>query len=154
MIQSDPTQIFCSTLCPCLASKPVRTAHCRRKFDSSEHLLFFVVNGPRAFFTININLVISTENLARRWKAVLQIAPVPTARSYRAELPQKEITRYNPTPDFFVGSFHTSLRLIMPAEQIFSVNPYEGHPSLSLLEAAALWEYAKLAQHLRMVKIS
>lgn len=35
---------------------------------------------------------------------------------------------------------------------IFTVNPYEGHPSLSELEAEVLWEYAKLAQHIRSVR--
>ncbi|KAF8163419.1 DASH complex subunit Dad3-domain-containing protein [Crassisporium funariophilum] len=34
---------------------------------------------------------------------------------------------------------------------IFAVNPYESHPSLSPLEAEVLWEYAKLAQNVRMV---
>jgi len=37
--------------------------------------------------------------------------------------------------------------------EIFEVNPYEGHPSLSPIEASALWEYAKLAQHVKMVCI-
>lgn len=30
-------------------------------------------------------------------------------------------------------------------------NPYDRHPSLSVLEAQVLWEYAKLAQHLRTI---
>ncbi|KIM49362.1 hypothetical protein M413DRAFT_105916 [Hebeloma cylindrosporum] len=34
---------------------------------------------------------------------------------------------------------------------ILAVNPYESHPSLSPLEASALWEYAKLAYNVRMV---
>jgi DASH complex subunit DAD3 len=34
---------------------------------------------------------------------------------------------------------------------IFSVNPYEGHLGLSQLEADVLWEYAKLAQHVKLV---
>ncbi|KJA27142.1 hypothetical protein HYPSUDRAFT_198428 [Hypholoma sublateritium FD-334 SS-4] len=38
-----------------------------------------------------------------------------------------------------------------PANDILTVNPYESHPSLSPLEAAALWEYAKLAHNVRMV---
>ena len=38
------------------------------------------------------------------------------------------------------------------AQDIFTVNPYEGHPSLSQLEAEVLWEYAKLAQHIRSVR--
>ena len=33
------------------------------------------------------------------------------------------------------------------------INPYEGHPSLSQLEAAVLWEYAKLAQNVGMVSL-
>ncbi|TFK30047.1 hypothetical protein FA15DRAFT_194753 [Coprinopsis marcescibilis] len=32
---------------------------------------------------------------------------------------------------------------------IFIVNPYEGHPSLTPLQSEVLWEYAKLAQHVR-----
>ena len=39
-----------------------------------------------------------------------------------------------------------------PANDILTVNPYESHPSLSPLEAAALWEYAKLAHNVRMVR--
>lgn len=34
---------------------------------------------------------------------------------------------------------------------IFDVNPYQSHPSLSPTEAEVLWEYAKLAQHLKLV---
>ncbi|PFH54241.1 hypothetical protein AMATHDRAFT_135885 [Amanita thiersii Skay4041] len=37
------------------------------------------------------------------------------------------------------------------SDVIFSVNPYEGHPSLSQIEADVLWEYAKLAQHVKLV---
>jgi DASH complex subunit DAD3 len=36
---------------------------------------------------------------------------------------------------------------------IFSVNPYEGHLGLSQLEADVLWEYAKLAQHVKLVTL-
>ncbi len=36
--------------------------------------------------------------------------------------------------------------------QIFSVNPYEDHPSLTQLEADVLWEYAKLNQHVKDVR--
>ncbi|KIK98099.1 hypothetical protein PAXRUDRAFT_134901 [Paxillus rubicundulus Ve08.2h10] len=32
---------------------------------------------------------------------------------------------------------------------IFVVNPYESHPGLTTNEAEVLWEYAKLAQHLK-----
>jgi len=32
---------------------------------------------------------------------------------------------------------------------IFSVNPYENHPSLTQLQADVLWEYAKLNQHIK-----
>ena len=35
---------------------------------------------------------------------------------------------------------------------IFQVNPYEGHPSLTELEAEVLWEYAKLSQNLKEVR--
>lgn len=34
---------------------------------------------------------------------------------------------------------------------IFESNPYDGHPSLSQLEAEVLWEYAKLSQHIKIV---
>lgn len=39
------------------------------------------------------------------------------------------------------------------AGPIFANNPYEGHPALSPLEAEVLWEYAKLAQHVKTVRI-
>ncbi|KAF8844802.1 hypothetical protein BDN67DRAFT_962234 [Paxillus ammoniavirescens] len=32
---------------------------------------------------------------------------------------------------------------------IFDVNPYDSHPGLTTNEAEVLWEYAKLAQHLK-----
>ncbi len=35
--------------------------------------------------------------------------------------------------------------------QIFTINPYEDHPSLSPLEAEVLWEYAKLNQNIKDV---
>ncbi|KAH9966811.1 DASH complex subunit Dad3-domain-containing protein [Russula dissimulans] len=35
------------------------------------------------------------------------------------------------------------------SSQIFSINPYEGHPNLTQLEADVLWEYAKLNQHIK-----
>jgi DASH complex subunit DAD3 len=35
---------------------------------------------------------------------------------------------------------------------IFSVNPYENHPSLTQIEADVLWEYAKLNQHIKDVR--
>ncbi len=31
-------------------------------------------------------------------------------------------------------------------------NPYEGHPSLTELEAEVLWQYAKLAQNVKEVR--
>ncbi|KAF9454601.1 hypothetical protein P691DRAFT_692288 [Macrolepiota fuliginosa MF-IS2] len=34
---------------------------------------------------------------------------------------------------------------------IFLENPYETHPSLTPLEAEVLWEYAKLAQHVKLM---
>ena len=36
--------------------------------------------------------------------------------------------------------------------QIFSINPYEDHPSLTQIEASVLWEYAKLNQHTKDVR--
>ena len=36
--------------------------------------------------------------------------------------------------------------------QIFAINPYEDHPSLSALEAEVLWEYAKLNQQIKDVR--
>jgi len=38
-----------------------------------------------------------------------------------------------------------------PSNDIFLVNPYQSHPSLTPLETEVLWEYAKLAHNLRMV---
>jgi len=32
---------------------------------------------------------------------------------------------------------------------IFIINPYDSHPNLTLTEAEVLWEYAKLAQHVK-----
>ena len=37
------------------------------------------------------------------------------------------------------------------SSQIFTVNPYEDHPSLTQIEAEVLWEYAKLNQHIQDV---
>lgn len=37
------------------------------------------------------------------------------------------------------------------AGDIFETNPYESHGGLSPLEADVLWEYAKLAQHVKIV---
>lgn len=39
----------------------------------------------------------------------------------------------------------------IPANDIFHINPYESHPSLTIIEAEVLWEYAKLAQHVKLV---
>jgi DASH complex subunit DAD3 len=36
-----------------------------------------------------------------------------------------------------------------PGSEIFVKNPYESHPSLTVTEAEVLWEYAKLAQHVK-----
>ena len=36
--------------------------------------------------------------------------------------------------------------------QIFAINPYEDHPSLSAHEAEVLWEYAKLNQQIKDVR--
>ena len=35
--------------------------------------------------------------------------------------------------------------------ELEQINPYEGHPELSQLEADVLWEYAKLAKNVKMV---
>ncbi|KAI0094070.1 DASH complex subunit Dad3-domain-containing protein [Irpex rosettiformis] len=37
----------------------------------------------------------------------------------------------------------------LSSSTIHESNPYEGHPSLSELEAEVLWEYARLAQNMR-----
>ena len=37
--------------------------------------------------------------------------------------------------------------------QIFDVNPYENHPELTQAEAQVLWEYAKLNQRLKIVRV-
>jgi len=34
---------------------------------------------------------------------------------------------------------------------IFATNPYQLHPSLTPVEADVLWEYAKLAQHIKLL---
>ena len=39
------------------------------------------------------------------------------------------------------------------SDDILATNPYEGHPSLSQLEADVLWEYAKLAHHVKAVRL-
>jgi len=39
----------------------------------------------------------------------------------------------------------------VPASDIFNNNPYGSHPSLTTTEAEILWEYAKLAQHVKLV---
>jgi DASH complex subunit DAD3 len=38
-------------------------------------------------------------------------------------------------------------------DSIMETNPYELHPSLSALEADVLWEYAKLSQHVKEVRV-
>ena len=40
----------------------------------------------------------------------------------------------------------------VPGSEIFHNNPYESHPSLTPTEAEVLWEYAKLAQHVKEVQ--
>ncbi|KAL4071459.1 DASH complex subunit Dad3-domain-containing protein [Scleroderma yunnanense] len=37
------------------------------------------------------------------------------------------------------------------SSDIFDVNPYESNTSLSVLESEVLWEYAKLAQHIKLL---
>ena len=37
------------------------------------------------------------------------------------------------------------------SNDIFNVNPYEANAGLSALESEVLWEYAKLAQHIKLV---
>lgn len=39
----------------------------------------------------------------------------------------------------------------LSSNTIFETNPYEGHPSLTNLEAEVLWQYAKLAQNVKEV---
>ncbi|KAJ7291056.1 DASH complex subunit Dad3-domain-containing protein [Mycena rebaudengoi] len=39
-----------------------------------------------------------------------------------------------------------------PPPDIFLQNPYANNPGLSSIEAEVLWEYAKLAQHLKDIK--
>ncbi|KIM70445.1 hypothetical protein SCLCIDRAFT_1206577 [Scleroderma citrinum Foug A] len=36
---------------------------------------------------------------------------------------------------------------------IFDVNPYEANAGLSVLESEVLWEYAKLAQHIKLLTV-
>ena len=40
----------------------------------------------------------------------------------------------------------------MVTEDLEEINPYEGHPELSKLEADVLWEYAKLAKNVKTVR--
>lgn len=40
-----------------------------------------------------------------------------------------------------------------PAQDVFTTNPYASHPKLTQLEAEVLWEYAKLAQHIKLVRL-
>jgi len=46
----------------------------------------------------------------------------------------------------------TTASTLTLSSPIFSVNPYENHPSLTQLEADVLWEYAKLNQHIKDVR--
>ncbi|KAJ7695161.1 DASH complex subunit Dad3-domain-containing protein, partial [Mycena rosella] len=39
-----------------------------------------------------------------------------------------------------------------PPLDVFTENPYLNHPGLSLIEGEVLWEYAKLAQNLKLLK--
>ena len=49
-------------------------------------------------------------------------------------------------------TFGKSTPTSMATNDIFTSNPYESHPSLTATEAEVLWEYAKLAQQVRMVR--
>lgn len=40
------------------------------------------------------------------------------------------------------------------SSSVLETNPYEGHPSLSELEAEVLWQYAKLSQNIKEVRLS
>jgi DASH complex subunit DAD3 len=40
------------------------------------------------------------------------------------------------------------------SSDIFSVNPYDGHPQLKPVEAEVLWEYAKLAQNVKLAGLT
>ncbi|KAJ8455171.1 hypothetical protein ONZ51_g12592 [Trametes cubensis] len=37
----------------------------------------------------------------------------------------------------------------LSSSSIYDINPYEGHPNLSELEAEVLWQYAKLSQNIK-----
>ncbi|KAI0672879.1 DASH complex subunit Dad3-domain-containing protein [Trametes maxima] len=37
----------------------------------------------------------------------------------------------------------------LSSSSILEINPYEGHPNLSELEAEVLWQYAKLSQNIK-----
>jgi len=39
----------------------------------------------------------------------------------------------------------------IPTGNIFEENPYDGHPNLTATQAEVLWEYAKLAQIVKLV---
>jgi DASH complex subunit DAD3 len=51
----------------------------------------------------------------------------------------------------FLSLKHSSPAVM--SSPIFDVNPYESHPQLTSLEGEVLWEYAKLAQHVRDVSL-
>ncbi|KAJ7173862.1 DASH complex subunit Dad3-domain-containing protein, partial [Mycena filopes] len=39
-----------------------------------------------------------------------------------------------------------------PQTDVFAENPYANNPALSSIQAEVLWEYAKLAQNLKLLK--
>ena len=41
----------------------------------------------------------------------------------------------------------------LSSSSVFDTNPYEGHPYLSELEAEVLWQYAKLSQNIKEVRV-
>ena len=52
-----------------------------------------------------------------------------------------------------LGSHGAATIMATSSSQIFTVNPYENHPGLTQVEADTLWEYAKLNQHIKDVRI-
>jgi hypothetical protein len=53
---------------------------------------------------------------------------------------------------FVAGASGMTTTATSGGSQIFTINPYEDHPSLSPLEAEVLWEYAKLNQQIKDVR--
>ncbi len=50
-------------------------------------------------------------------------------------------------------SFSTRTMATSLSSSLHEANPYEGHPNLNELEAEVLWQYAKLSQNIKEVRV-